>query len=624
MKHYNILPVTFDNVIIQDHFWKNKLEINRKVTLPSVFKKCETEGRIDNFTKAAGLMAGSFIGEMPFDDTDVYKAIEGASYSLVQDYDKILDDYLNSLIELIGKAQESDGYLYTNRTIDPENVHPFSGKTRWSSLLQSHELYNCGHLYEAAYAHNLATGKKTLLDIAIKNANLICSIFKEGGKKDIPGHQIIEMGLVKLYRITRDVKFLDTAKYFLEQRGYYENRKVYTFEENSGYCQDHIPVKEQTEAVGHAVRAVYMYCGMADIAALLGDEDLLKSIDAIWKNITESKIYLTGGIGARHKGEAFGANYELPNLTAYNETCAAIGSVMFNHRLFLLHGNSKYIDVLEHTLYNGLISGISLSGDRYFYPNPLESDGEFEFNYGSTTRQEWFDVSCCPTNLSRFFPSLPGYIYAVRSSDIYINLFMQSTAIISTIHGKCEIQQKTLYPREGNINIIIIPENDGTSYSIRIRIPGWLNDKILGGSLYSVDTNSEYMQSGFKILLNNESCDYGVEQGYIFINRKWNKGDIINYYLPLNVKKIISSPNIVGNRNKAALMRGPIVYCVEEYDSTVPIEDISMVQYDCKVYFSSDMLGGVTVLDFGSFKAIPYYSWSNRGPGKMKVWMNNI
>jgi len=414
-KDYPIKPVAFNEVEITDSFWLPRLETNRKVTIPFAFKKCEETGRIDNFAKAAGLMEGDFEGKR-YNDSDVFKIMEGAAYSLSLKRDTELEKYMDDLIDKVAESQEKDGYLYTNRTINPENPAPGAGEKRWSNLGSSHELYNVGHMYEAAVAYYQATGKRAFLNVALKNADLITELFGPAGIKEFPGHQEIEIGLVKLFRVTGKKKYLDLAKFFLDVRGKKEYKKM--FDENSDfsiynqdwYLQAHKPVIEQSEAIGHAVRATYMYSGMADVAAMTRDTAYIKAIDRIWDDVVSKKLYLTGGIGSRHEGEAFGDAYELPNKTAYNETCAAIGNVFWNFRLFLLHGEAKYLDVLERTLYNGLLSGISLSGDLFFYPNPLEADGKFKFNQGALSRKPWFDCACCPGNLVRFLPSLPGYI----------------------------------------------------------------------------------------------------------------------------------------------------------------------------------------------------------------------
>ncbi|NOR14277.1 MAG: glycoside hydrolase family 127 protein, partial [Candidatus Aminicenantes bacterium] len=411
---YPVQPVPFTQVQLSDQFWLPRMETNRKVTIPYAFEQCEETGRVKNFELAAGIGEGSFCTVYPFDDSDVYKIMEGASYSLQIYPDPELDKYLDDMITKIAAAQEEDGYLYTARTIESEEPVRWTEGPRWDNLYMGHERYNMGHLYEAAVAHYLATGKRSLLDIALKNADLIDSVFGPGKKRGAPGHQVIEMGLAKLYRVTGEQKYLDLAKFFLDERGDDEFRKLY-----GTYSQDHKPVIEQSEAVGHAVRATYMYAGMADVAALTGDADYIAAIDRIWNDVVTGKLYLTGGIGATSSGEAFGGPYNLPNASAYAETCAAIGNAFWNHRQFLLHGDAKYIDVLERVIYNGLISGVALSGDLFFYSNPLASDGQHE-------RSPWFDCACCPSNISRFMPSVPGYVYAQRDNDLYVNLFVQS------------------------------------------------------------------------------------------------------------------------------------------------------------------------------------------------------
>jgi DUF1680 family protein len=400
---YPIRPVPFTSVKVTDAFWAPRIKLNHDVTIPIALKQCYITGRVDNFKVAGHLKEGKFCTEFPFDDTDIYKIIEGASYSLQTSPDPQLEARIDTLIYYVGKAQEPDGYLYTTRTIDPAHPHPWSGKERWINESNgSHELYNCGHLYEAAVAHFLATGKRTFLDIAIKNADLLVRTFGPGKLAKSPGHQIVEMGLVKMYRVTGKKEYLDLAKFFLDCRG-----------NGSEYSQDNKKVIDQSEAVGHAVRATYMYSGMADVAALTGNMDYLHAIDRIWNDVVTSKLYITGGIGAIGDHEGFGAKYELPNMSAYNETCASIGNIYWNYRLFLLHGESKYYDVLEQTLYNGMISGISLSGDHFFYPNPLESMGQH-------SRSEWFGCACCPSNVCRFIPSIPGYMYGQTDSRLYV------------------------------------------------------------------------------------------------------------------------------------------------------------------------------------------------------------
>jgi len=636
VKDYPIKPVTFENVNLEDEFWSPRMEINRKVTIPFAFKMCEETGRIDNFAKAGGLMEGTFCGDYPFDDTDAYKIIEGASYSSSIYPDPKLEKYLDDLIAKITAAQEEDGYLYTGRTIDPEHPVRWAGKERWSNLIMSHELYNAGHLYEAAVAHYQATGKRTLLNIAIKNADLVASVFGPDKKRIPPGHQIIEKGLVKLYRVTGEEKYLNLAKFFLDERGHAHGRELYTYADNPGYCQDNKPIIKQDEAVGHAVRATYMYSGVADVAALTGDVDYIKAIDRIWDNVVSKKLYLTGGIGARHHGEAFGDNYELPNLTAYNETCAAIGNIMWNHRLFLLHGEAKYIDVLERVLYNGFISGVCLSGDKFFYPNPLESDGKYGFNQGKAERKEWFGCACCPSNITRVMSSVPGYIYAHNKDILYVNLFIGGNVAIEMDKNTVMIRQETRYPWDGNIKLTIEPERL-SEFAIYIRIPGWARNQPVPSDLYKyLATNKEKVT----LKVNGNYIDLNMEKGYAHIRRKWQKGDIIELNLPMPVRRVLACERVKDDLGKVALERGPIVYCAEWPDNGGKVLDIVLRDdMPLKVEYRGDMLGGIAVITgevihldstrttkngmTKSFMAIPYYSWAHRGVGEMSVWLKH-
>ncbi len=454
---YPFRPVPFTAVHLDDTFWAPRLETNRITTIPYAFAKCEASGRMDNFERAAAVLRGENISNrkppgFPFDDTDPYKVLEGASYSLSVRSDPQMSTYLDHLVSLIASAQEPDGYLYTTRTIDPEHPHPWSGKQRWVNEEDlSHELYDAGHLFEAAAANYQATGETNLLNVALKEADLLVNTFGPGTNQlhIWPGHEIVEMGLAKLYRVTGDQRYIALAKYFLDVRG--------SLSGGDDYHQSRIPPVDQTEAIGHAVRAGYLYSGMADVAALTGDEDYVQAIDRIWENCVGKKIYLTGGIGARPNGEAFGNNYELPNLTAYNETCAAVANVFWNQRLFLLHGDAKYVDVLERTLYNGLLAGVSLSGTKFFYPNPLESAGDYE-------RSPWFGCACCPGNITRFLPSLPGYFYAQQGGKIYVNLFAAGTADLTLADGrKLTLTQATTYPWNGAIKITTTLERSRSS-----------------------------------------------------------------------------------------------------------------------------------------------------------------
>lgn len=628
-KDYPIKPVIFTEVAVEDTFWLPRLDINRRVTIPFAFKKSEETGRIDNFAKAGGLMPGKFRGRR-YNDSDVFKIMEGAAYSLSLHPDPELAAYLDDLIAKVAAAQEDDGYLFTTRTIDPENPAPGSGDERWSNLGSSHELYNVGHMYEAAVAHYQATGKRDFLEVALKNADFIASVFGPDKRRGFPGHQEIEIGLAKLYRVTGDEKYLKLAKFFLDERGQEEYKKM--FPETSDfsvynqdwYLQAHQPVIEQEEAVGHAVRAAYMYSGMADVAALTGDESYIKAIDRIWENVVSKKIYVTGGIGSQHEGEAFGDNYELPNATAYNETCAAIGNVFWNHRLFLLHGDAKYLDVLERTLYNGLLSGISLSGDRFFYPNPLESDAKHEFNQGAATRKPWFDCACCPVNVARFVPSIPGYVYAWQDDVLYVNLFVESQAAVRIGKNPVRVAQETRYPWEGKVLITVNPE-EAAEFAVYVRIPGWAQNEPVPSDLYSF---LQPQEENVVLKVNSEVQALDMEKGFARLHRKWEKGDVIELNLPMPLRRVLAHEKVKENVGKIALQRGPLVYCLEGIDNEGQVfnkdlpDDLSF-----EVEFRPDLLGGINVITINRadedvrLVAIPYYAWSHRGIGEMVVWI---
>ncbi len=619
---YPISGVAFSKVQVNDNFWLPKIEINRTATIPASFEKCEETGRLENFLIAGGKMEGKVRGNMAFDDTDVYKIIEGAAYSMTTIPDVNLDSYVDSLIGIISIGQEEDGYLTTWKTIDPTNspAEWCPPGERWEGLAWSHELYNAGHMYEAAAAHYLATGKTNFLDIATRNADLLVSVFGADKNTDVPGHQIVETGLIKLYMITEKMEYLELARHFLDGRGDSTKREIW-----GPYNQDHKPVVEQDEAVGHAVRAAYMYAGMTDVAALYNDAAYKNAVDKIWENVVNKKIYITGGIGARHDGESFGENYELPNLTAYNETCAAIANVYWNYRLFLLYGDSKYIDVLERSLYNGVISGVALDGENFFYPNPLSCDMHYHFNMEHLERQPWFDCSCCPTNLCRFMPSVPGYIYAQKNSDLYVNLFVESSTNVTLSGTPVAVKQKTKYPWDGDVRITVSPEVK-SKFALRVRIPGWAQNKPLPGNLYAYENS---MEKAPQLFVNNEIADYSIENGYAVLSREWNQGDEIRLSLPMEVRTVRANNLVEADRGKLAVERGPIVYCVEEIDNS----NIDNVTVSGKTQFTTDfqadLLTGIQVVKASgeskneSFTAIPYYVWNNRGANKMTVWLKD-
>ena len=625
---YPIQPVPFTQVHFDGGFWGPRLETNRTVTLPYDFEKCEETARIDNFAKAAGLMEGSHEGAY-FNDSDVYKIVEGAAYCLALTPDPELDAYVDKLIALFAGAQEDDGYLYTARTIDPENPAGGSGSVRWENIKNAHELYCVGHMYEAAVAHYQATGKRNFLDVAIKNADLIASVFGPGGLHNPPGHEEIEIGLVKLYRVTGDRKYLDLAKFFLDQRGRPEGHELY----GEAY-QDHMPVTEQREAAGHAVRAGYLYAGMADVAALTGEQAYIDAIDTLWENVVGRRMYLTGGIGSTRTHEAFGGDYDLPNRTAYNETCAAIANALWNQRLFLLHGDAKYVDVLERIIYNGFLAGIALEGNTFFYPNPLEADGKTPFNHGSILRQPWFGCSCCPSNVVRFLPSLLGYVYAQREDKLYVNLYANGSGEVTLGKTKVALTQRTQYPWDGNIALMVTPETD-TEFTLMVRIPGWAQGHPVPSDLY---TYLEEDTPPYTLAVNGKPMEIPLEKGYAPIQRLWQAGDVVELHLPMPIRRVLSLEKVAEDRGKVALERGPIVYCAEGVDNEDEIFNrVLSDEIALTATHQPDLLGGVTVItgetptlrfaedkrgisETKPFTAIPYYAWAHRGENAMTVW----
>ena len=641
---YPITPVTFTSVkVAPNSFWGQRLEASRKVTIPLAFSKCEETGRYKNFEHAAEHLKDPSkvfpISGYSFDDTDPYKTIEGASYILQTYPDAKLRRYIDSVITIIGSAQEPDGYLYTARTQNPQHPHEWAGDKRWSKEEDlSHELYNLGHMVEAAIAHYQATGSRHFLDIAIRYAD--CVVREVGPKTGqacvVPGHQIAEMALCKLYLVTGQRKYLDEAKFFLDYRGKTQVR--------SEYSQSHKPVIDQDEAVGHAVRAAYMYAGMADVAALTGDTAYIHAIDRIWDNIVSKKLYITGGIGATNNGEAFGNNYELPNMSAYAETCAAIGNVYVNYRLFLLHGESKYYDVLERTLYNGLISGVSLDGGKFFYPNPLESMGQHQ-------RQPWFGCACCPSNICRFIPSLPGYVYAVKDRNLYVNLFLANSATMKVGGKEVKLSQETQYPWNGDI-ALKIENNRAGRFNLKIRIPGWVQGRPVPSDLYEY---SDGKRPSYSVLVNGKKADAQLEKdGYYTINRAWKKGDVVSIHFDMDVRTVRANNKVVADRGQIAVERGPLVYCAEWPDNNFDImgmlvnqspafatgekpmsafipadrqkqltlfktQDITTLSTNAQL-LAYDKQGRLTTQD-ERLTLIPYFAWCHRGSGNMKVWM---
>ena len=628
---YPITPVPFIAVkVTPGTFWGQRLEASRNTTIPLAFSKCESEGRYKNFENAAAHLADpskvfkvNGVG-YSFDDTDPYKTLEGAAYILQTYPDKKLEAYCDSVIDIIASAQEPDGYLYTARTQNPADPHHWAGDRRWVKEEDlSHELYNLGHMVEGAVAYWQATGKRKFLDIACRYADVAC---KEVGPNAgqmcvVPGHQIAEMAMARLYLATGKKKYLNFAKFLLDYRGKTEIK--------TEYSQSHLPVVEQAEAVGHAVRAAYMYAGMADVAALTGDEGYIKAIDTIWDNIVGKKLYITGGIGATASGEAFGKNYELPNMSAYCETCAAIGNVYVNYRLFLLHGESKYYDVLERTLYNGLISGVSLEGNGFFYPNPLESMGQHQ-------RQAWFGCACCPSNICRFIPSLPGYIYAVKDRAVYVNLFLSNKCNLKVAGKQVTLSQTTEYPWNGDITITVEKTAAG-QFAMKIRIPGWVRNQVVPSNLYQYSDNK---RPGYTVMVNGQEFAANVtEDGYYTVNRKWKKGDKVQLHFDMEPRTVRANNMVSADRGMVAIERGPLVYCAEHPDNSFDImgalinqnPQFRLGKSEIARTLVQTLITDAQTLKFnkqGKLEAqdqtltlIPYYAWCHRSSGKMRVWM---
>jgi len=634
---YLIKPVAFTAVHLTDDFWAPRIEINRTSSIPSAFLQCELTGRVALFDRAAAVLRGDGTVDKrppgyPFDETDLYKVIEGAAYSLSVTADPKLDAYVDGLIAKIAAAQEPDGYLYTTRTIDPKSPHRWAGTERW--VLErddSHELYNLGHLFEAAVAHHLATGKRTLLDVAIKAADLLVNTFGPGKRTTWPGHQITEMALVKLYRVTGQQAYLDLARFLLDERGpgpLPPGERVNP--RGLNYNQAHLKVIEQSEPVGHAVRAVYMYSGMADVAAVTGDQAMRAAGKRIWDYLITSKLYLTGGIGASGSGEAFGQPYELPNMTAYNETCASVGMDFWNHRLFLLEGDAKYLDVMERTLYNGLLSGVSLDGKTFFYPNPLESNGQH-------ARQEWFGVACCPGNITRFMPSVPGYFYATRGDAVFVNLFARGSATIDLPGGPVTIDQDTRYPWDGVVKMTITPQR-ARRFAVNVRIPGWAREQPVPSNLYVYTDEISVPPPSLRV--NGSPVPMTQVNGFATVDRTWTAGDVLTLDLSMPVRRVASNPQVMANRDRVALQRGPIVFAAEWPDNpNGKVRNIVLPSGEpLGSEFRPDLLNGVQVitgravgLAFDAkgavqrtaqpFMAIPYAVWANRGRGQMAVWL---
>ena len=631
---YPYQAVEMTNVSIRAGFWLPRFDTNRIVTVKTDFRKSEETGRIANFERAGKREGKGFAG-VAYNDSDVYKIIEGAAYTLATHPDPELEKYLDNLISHIAKAQEEDGYLYTARTLG--HADGMTGPKRWSNITHGHELYNVGHMYEAAVAYYRVTGKRSLLDVAIKSADLVDRTFGfgEGQIKAPPGHEEIELALCKLYRATGEERYLKLAKTFLDLRGRRDVRGIW-----GAALQDHLPVVQQTEALGHAVRAGYLYCGMADVAALTGDSSYVKAIDAIWENVVSKKLHLNGGIGARRHArytkppygdahEAFGENYDLPNEEAYLETCAAIANALWNQRMFLMYGDAKYIDVMERTVYNGFLSGISLGGDEFFYPNPLASKGRYK-------RSKWFGCSCCPVNVVRFIPQIAQLAYATRGNEAYVNLFVASEVNLP-VAGGVTLTQDTEYPWKGLSRITVTPSKNGEKFALKVRVPGWCVGRPVPSDLYTQTVPGTL--ADYTVKLNGNKIDFTPEKGYCTIERKWEAGDVVEVVMNMPVRRIKAHDAVVQDRGRLAVECGPIVYCAEGVDNggkvlgaviasdavfTPDVCNILGNEYPAFTVPSKLVQSGLThhfTKDI-TLKLIPYFAWCHREMGEMQTWFS--
>ena len=599
-------PVPIEAVQLKDLFWAPRLRLLQERTLPTQHKLCEETGRISNFRRAAGMQSCDFQGYF-FNDSDVYKWVEAAAFSIAGMRNEGLLSLVKHVVDVIVAAQEDDGYLDTYFTFDRK-------KERWTNLRDMHELYCAGHFMQAAIALYRATGESKALNAACRLADHILNIFGQGRREGTPGHPEVEMALVELYRTTGKREYLELAKSFLDNRG----KGIVGGSQN---LIDHLPFRKLTEITGHAVRSLYLNCGAADIYMETGELELLRTLETIWRNFTERRMYLTGGAGARYDGEAFGADYELPNRMAYAETCAAIASAMWNWRMFLITGEGRFFDIVELALYNGALSGISLDGESYFYVNPLADRGEHR-------RQKWFECACCPPNIARLIASLPGLCYSLSEEGVWVNIYAKSVANIELGGKPLVIEQRTEYPWNGEVELVLDPEEE-REFPIFLRIPGWCR-----GASVRVDGGVE----------STEACP----GSYLRLHRPWNVGDRIYLKLPMPVEKLESNPNVEGNLGRVALRRGPIVYCVEQVDNPgFDAWDLVITSSsEIEAIWQGSLLNGIVVLkgdavvsdsDWSSgmlykpsskpsprqveFMAIPYYAWANRQKGPMLVWL---
>lgn len=636
-----LTPIPFNEVSLSDHFWLPRLTRQKEVLVPFALDK--TQPAVENLQRTANYLKG-IPDELPFTHrfvaSDLYKVMEGAAYLLQLERDPELEKEMDRIIGIIADAQQEDGYNYESHItgIAKSDVKGM-GEKPYSYVVHSHELYNMGHMYEAAIAYYQATGKDQWLKVAEANARHINKVFFEGdpnyndGKpiNQAPGHQEIELALVKLFRTTGDSLYLNMAKRFIDIRGVtYRPQGEGTM--SPEYAQQHLPVREQTKAVGHAVRATYLYSGMADVSVYTRDESLRPALDSIWHNIVDTRMHITGGLGAVHGIEGFGPEYMLPNKEAFDETCAAVGNVLFNHRMFLMEKDARYMDVAEVALLNNVLAGVNLEGNRFFYLNPLEADGITPFNHGMRGRSPWFGTACCPSNLARLIPQVPGMMYATTQNEIYCSLYAGGTTTLSLEHGAVHLEQKTDYPLSEQIIWEISPDKENMHFSMHLRIPTWADSQFVPGELYHyIDEN----HAAWRVKVNGRNVKGKLKKGFFEINRKWKKGDRVELTLPMPLRYSRSIDKVEANIGRIALTRGPLVYCAEGVDNDNRLPNLFIPDINVPVRISSfeeGLMAGIPRITLPAWEKratetrktsltlLPYYAWNNRDDGSMMVW----
>ena len=634
-----ITQIPFDKVTLQDDFWLPRLNTQKQTLVPFSLEK--TESAVENLRRVGAYLRGEkvteqFVGPY-YVASDLFKVMEGAAYLLTLEKDDALEKQMDEIIDVIAAAQAPDGYLYEHHILPKHLRNPrnYAGDRPYSYVDHSHELYNMGHMYEGAVAYYRATGKRKWLDVAEKNARHINKVFFEGdanyndGKPvmQAPGHEEIELALVKLYQATGEQLYLDMAKKFIDIRGVTyspDGEGVQT----SDYAQQHQPVREQREAVGHSVRAMYLYSGMADVSAMTGDETLTPALDAIWHDIVDRKMHITGGLGAVAGLEKFGPAYVLPNVETYDETCAAVGNVIFNYRMFLMSGDAKYIDVAEVALYNNVLAGVNLAGNRFFYVNTLETDGKRTFNHGTAGRAEWFGTACCPSNLARLIPQVSGMTYSVAEDNLYCGFYIGSQTEVELAGGKVALKQQTDYPFDGKISIAVTPEAEQQEFTLWLRVPTWSGEKFVPGELYDY---ADEQTSAVELRINGRKVKANVVNGFIPVRRTWQQGDEVTLNLPMPVRYNVADERVEADRGKVSITRGPLVYCAEEPDNEKQVSSVVVNQIGAQgdvAPFADGVLKGIPAITLAAkdttLKLIPYYAWNNRGDGTaMNVWFNS-